>query len=176
MPTVNELISKVTALLDDTPDTINLINWFNQCQDSLTNILYMPTLVTITRDVPTGLFLIPDNCNGELKILDPEDIETYSIYDNGIYFDGSTETSLTSTQITYNKLPLEITNNPDQIPSIHPRFHDVYVLFACMQAMHPEEEPERYTQYERDYLRMVIQIQKFYGKFRPKPAAWRVVR
>jgi hypothetical protein len=170
---VSDLIRRVEAIIDDTIYNITLIDWFNGCNNNIAEVLYMPTLVTLAKDAD-GDFVLPLNCNGELKILSPQGIEVYSIYDNTLYFDGATDVA--SIQITYNRLPAEITNNPDLVPDIPAQFHDIYVFYAAMQAMHPEEEPTRYKMYEQDYLRMKGQIQKYMGKMRPKPAKWGVVR
>lgn len=163
-------------MIDDNVDTIDLIDWFNQCQDAITNYVYLPTLTTITRDVATGKFLMPTNVNGEFKILTPVGIDVYSVYDDYILFTGSDDLTLTSIEVTYNKLPAEIVNNPDQVPSIPVRFHDIYVFYASMMAMQMQEEPERYDKYEHDYNRTLSQLQKFMGKARPKPPRWAVER
>lgn len=176
MATVKDLFRRTQAMIDDNLNNADMIDWFNQAQDNIGDLLYLPTLQTVTRDIVSGNFLVPANCNGELKILEPAGISVYSIYDNTLYFDGSDDVALTQIKITYNRVPTIITSNPDLIPDIPERFHDVYIFYASMMAMAVEEEPERYAMYEKDYLRARGQLQKYMGKIRPKPESWKVVR
>lgn len=171
MAKISDLLRRVKTILDDEPDNIDIIDWFNTCQNTLTDILYFPTLATITKT--NDKFYLPSNYNGELSVISPS-LESYHIYDNYIKFDDSDKYS--TMDISYNRLPTEITNNPDTIPDIPTQFHDVYVYFAAMQAMHPEEEPERYAMYREDYNRMLLKIQKYMGKTRPKYGNWTVIR
>jgi hypothetical protein len=170
---VSDLIRRFSALVDDTFDNITVVDWFNQCQNNLTDLLYLPTLTTIDKDV-SGYFILPSDFNGELKILDPDTIDVYSVYDKSLRFTGSED--ITQIEVTYNRLPLAVTTNPEFIPDLPEQFHDIYVFYACMMAMHPEEEPERYSLYEKDYLRARYQLDKYMGKTRPRPKSWVVVR
>jgi hypothetical protein len=180
MAKVGDLLRRLQALVDDSIDTINMIDWFNQCNNSITDLLYLPTLVTIAKDEASGKFPLPSNSNGEIKILDPADVEVYSIYDNLIYFDGSDEVS--TIQVTYNRLPAAIVNNIEQVPDIPPQFHDIYIFYGAMMFQHMDDEDSgeygetRYKAFEKDYLRMRAELQKYMGKMRPKPLKWGVVR
>lgn len=176
MATVKELMRMTQAAVDDDVDAINLIDWFNQCQDNIVDLLYLPTLKTISRDAVTGLFMLPADCNGELKILVPSGIDVYSIYDSAIYFIGHDSSTLDSIQITYNKIPVIVKNDMNQVPSIPVQFHDIYVFYGAMRWAAMEEETEKYELFEKDYLRMRGQLQKYMGKMRPKPSTWKVVR
>lgn len=175
MATIYDLFRKVQTLVDDTIDNANMVDWFNQCQNNILDMLYLPTLKTVNRNETTGMFDVPTDCNGELKILVPNGIDIYSIYDNAIYFDGSDSDTIDYIQITYNRIPNAIENDPESIPDIPAQLHDVYVCYACMMYCEMEED-DRYENFEKEYLRMRGQIQKYMGKMRPKPANWKVVR
>ena len=174
MSTVSELFRRTQTLIDDALDNINMVDWFNQCQDNILDLLYLPTMVVLTKDTATSKFLVPSNCNGELKILVPNTVECYNIYDEQLYFTGEEDTETIT--VSYNKMPTIITNNPAQIPDIKSQFHDIYVFYASMMAMSADEEPEKYALYEKDFFRVRAQIQKYYGKMRIKPTNWTVVR
>lgn len=172
MANISNLLRRVNTLLDDEPLEDDVIDWFNQCQETLTSYLYMPSKTTISK---TGdVFPIPADFNGIIDVLSPEYVTNLLIIDNNICFDELADTS--SITILYNKLPADLTNSDSLVPGIPKQFHQVYVLYACMQAMHPEEEPERYAQYERDYLRIKNDIKIYMDKQKPKLDRWVVER
>lgn len=173
MATIADLLRRVQVLVDDTIDTTDLIDWFNQCQDDLTEILYLPTSKTLTKNVD-GKFVLPDDFNGELKIVSPTTIKSYVIYDNIIYFDGYETT--TSLDITYNKLPTELTNTTTQVPDLPASFHDMYVFYAAKMFALMDEESERYTMFDNEYQRKEFKLKKHMAKLRQKPTAWGVNR
>ena len=184
MATLTELFAKVKSLSDGVPTDINMGAWFNQCQATLVDILYLPTIATLSKNID-GFYTIPDDCNGELRILEvdsvkiadmPEPVETFDMDNGYIEFENIADTA--TIKVFYNKLPTVINYaTPTQVPdAIHAMFHDIYVIYACMQLMHPEEEGVRYAQFREDYERIKKQIKTYLGKRRPKPSRWGVVR
>lgn len=176
MATVQELLRRVEALIDDTLDNATVVAWFNGAQAALSDVIYIPTKQTITRDGTSGGFAFPANCAGLLTITDPTDITGYEVYDGFMYLSGGSAESTPTVTVVYNRQPVDVTNDPSSVPELATMYHDAYVLWACMQAMNPEEEPTRYAQYERDFTRLKSQLATYYGKLRVKPTRWGVSR
>ena len=172
MATLSELNERAEALVDDNIDSILLVDWYNQCLEELSNILYLPTRQTLTYD-GTG-FPIPDDYNGELKILTDVDTTVWEYYDNYIHFDG--EEDYATIDVQYNRFPALITSSTTEIQDIPARFHSILVFYACMMYCHVEEEFDRQVRYEANYNKIYTQLNKYMSKTRPKPARWGVER
>lgn len=176
MPNVQELLRRVEALIDDTLDTITVVAWFNGAQAALADVVLLPTKATIVRDPVSLGFPVPADLNGQLRVTSPATITGYEIYNGNMYLSGGGAEDITEIEVRYNRFPADVTNDPTQVPELAPQFHDLYVTWAAMQAMHPEEEPARYAQYERDFGRIRARLAQYYGTTRVLPDRWEVDR
>ena len=176
MAKVRDLLRRVEAKLQDSFDTIDVLDWFNECQNDLAEFLFLPTIAVITRN-GEGKFILPDDYNGYLRTK-----YNTRLIGNEIIIDDPTVNEI---QIEYNRLAKQITNNPELVPDIPTRFHYLYVNFACKEAMMSDEEHERYALFKSEYLEGKLQFKKYmsyvkgeYLSNRPygTAGAWKVIR
>jgi len=168
--TVGELITRVGTLLEDDMDLATAVGYFNSAQTVLGESVIFPTRTAISYS-GSG-FPLPTNFLGSLKFITPSD-SVYDIWDGEIHLEDTTIVEIT---IAYNRRLSVISPSSSFVPELDPMFHEYYALWAAMQAMHPEEEPERYMQYEKDYLRFRKAIASYYGGLRVRPSQWGVIR
>jgi len=168
--TVEQLTTRVGILIEDDIDAATAVGYFNSAQAVLGESVIFPTRATISYS-GTG-FVVPSNFLGALKFVTPSDA-VYDIWDDEIHLDDSTITEIT---VAYNRRLADVPTTANFVPELDPMFHEYYAFWAAMQSMHPEEEPERYMQYEKDYLRLRKSIASYYGGLRVRPSQWGVTR
>lgn len=171
---VGEMITKVGALLDDELDNDVLVGFFNSANTVLTQVVRVPTRVTLTYDAVHGGYLLPTNVVSGLTVVSPT-IGATAVWDGYLHVTEG-EADAGPIVLAYNRALATIPTSPTHIPELPPAFHDVYVYWAALQAMHPEEEPARYAQYERDYDRMMLAIRRYYASASVSPDRWGVER
>lgn len=183
--TLLNLISEASALSDESFDNSRWVEWFNNCLDDLTTVLYMSKSVEIA-DSGGGVFPIPsdflslirlDGAAKCLRALSPSDDLSvgYKVIGNNIHLQNDTAETLT---MLYYRTPAHLstadTATPVDLPELCNR---ALIYYACAQAMLREDETERYNLFMEDYLRakqLVVKSNRAFGA--SASGAWGVIR
>ena len=176
MAKLSDLLRRVEAKLQDTFENADVIDWFNDCQNDLSDVLFLPTIAVISRD-SNGKFILPSDYNDSLKTIYSDS----KIIGNELIVK---DDNVSEVQIEYNKLPKVIENNAEQIPDIPAHFHYLYVYFACKEAMLADEENERYVLFKTEYLEGKVKLKKYMATLKSNyltggkggVGAWKVIR
>lgn len=188
MATFQELIRRTNTLVDDDFDTINYIDWFNECQDDLIDAFYLPAIVQINRN-PAGYFLLPANYKEGIMVATTEDnapflalvgfkdkVTTgYKHLDNKIYLQGLPDVN--TIELYYSRLPNRFGSDPTFTPQLPEEYHYIFTLYGAMKAMLMEEEEDRYQMFKNDYTVVKLQmLRNLRKKNRTNIIAWQVIR
>lgn len=170
---------------DEEIENIDLRDWYNECQDELSSVLYLPTDLEVLRD-GDGAYPLPANYKDGLTVELPDDggfpssidmkdrnRRGFYIRSGKVYLRGWEPASVT---IHYNRLPAAFTTDPDFVPDIPQQYHYIFPIYAVMQAMFAEDEPERYMQARDEYYNAKRTIVSMINRQRKHQEAFRVVR
>lgn len=188
MANIRDMLRRTLSKLGEDVETSDILDWYNDCLDEVSDVLFMPTTATITRSLE-GIFVLPANYNTSLKLyIEDGGEQVYPMASGvtgiGYVFENGTVRLVslpeqTSLFIVYNRNPIPIVNNPEMIPDIPPKFHRIFEHYACAIAMLADEEHERYAMYNQQYLKVRSQLQVHMSKQRAlyfPMGVWEVVR
>jgi hypothetical protein len=188
MATFQDLVRQTEGIIDDSFDTINYIDWFNECQDDLIDVVFLPTIVELTIQ-PQGYFLLPDDYKDGFLITTTEENAPfldlvgykdkttvgYKHFSNRIYLQGLPD--VTTVEVYYNRLPERFGSDPTFVPEFPTEYHYLFPLYAAMKAMLMEEEEDRYEMFKNDYTVGKIQtLRNIRKKYKRDTFAWQVIR
>jgi hypothetical protein len=188
MANIRDILRRTNNKMGEDFETADIIDWFNDCLNEVSDVLFIPASATLTV-ATSGTFTLPANYRDSLKVYVKDGGAEILPYDrasntpgytlvNGVMrligYDGTP-----SVFVVYNRKPAAITNNPEQVPDIPDEFHRIFEHYACAMAMLSDEEHERYSMYNQQYLKVRGQLRSFMNALRSKYnpiTAWEVVR
>ena len=182
--TFADMIRVTLRKADEEIENIDLRDWFNECSDDLSSVLYLPTEAVVERN-EDGVYPLPENYKDGL-LVELEDnvfprqiaitdtkLKGYFLRGSVIHIRGWEPDQIT---VQYNRLPAKFTTDPDFEPDIPSQYHYIYPIYAVMQAMFAEDEPERYMQARDEYYNAKRTIVAMINRQRKQHMSFRVVR
>lgn len=156
-----EIMAEINKDIDDELENEVLIGWINRCMDDLSPDARYQKLQTITfsegvntAELPSDLSKIVQvvENNEPLKELTLGDFKHsgYKVYADTLILQPGSETARSVDLYYEGNLPHLA--NVEDVPVIHPSFHDLFVLYTVARFMFQDDETYRKGDVFKDYL------------------------
>lgn len=183
---LQDIIDEINKDTDEDLENDEVLGWINRCLDDLTPLARYQKTMTITTKNGVNTYSLPSDLTKIVQVIDesnslsPLDMSEYNkngykVFANQLILQPTPDSVRDITLYYEGNLPHLV--NGEDIPAIHPSFHDLPVLYTVARFMYKDDETYRksdalaeYTQRKRDFVRFmnrsfISPIRNVYGRW-----------